>query len=87
MSGKKYVVIFESPDTNYSLCVRICEGKEEAFGAAYLALTDVLDWETDSGYVAMPREMECREGYVLEFRYKENHELCCFASIYLYTPD
>ncbi len=65
---KKYVVIFES-DTGYMDCIAICDSADEAYGKAYLQLSDGMD--DDRQYLTSPGYREGENGMIIHLMDKE----------------
>ncbi len=80
---KKYVVILEVPDTGYMDCVGICGTKEEAYGVAYLALSDGLN----GAYITLPERREGDNGIVMEAKESKDGNIIFCATILNYEED
>ncbi len=85
MKHKQYVVILENDD-GYIHCVKVCENFNEAYGAAYLALTDGIE-EEDSYYITIPMKREGENGYVIELRRKVNNQTAWSTTVLFYEED
>lgn len=81
MMPKKYVVIFES-DTGYMDCVAICDKSEEAYGHAYLTLSEGLD--EGSYYLTLPEYREGENGMIVECREKGTDKLMHWCTVLFY---
>ena len=87
MKHKQYVVILENDD-GYIHCVKVCENYNEAYGAAYLALTeDIDDEDEDSYYITVPMRREGENGYVIELRRKANNGIAWSATVLFYEEN
>ena len=80
----KYVVILES-DTGYMDCIAICDNADEAYGAAYLALSDGVE-DDDKYYLTLPDYREGNNGFVMEIREKEDDKVLYWATVLFYKP-
>lgn len=81
---EKYVVILEL-DTGYMDCIAICDKANEAYGEAYLALSDGLD--VNSYYITLPERREGENGYVMEVVDKETQRITQWVTVLFYKPD
>ena len=81
---KKYVVIFEI-DTGYMDCIAICDSANEAYGEAYLALSDGL--EPGEYRITLPEAREGENGFIIECREKESDKLLQWCTVLFYRED
>ena len=84
MSALRYVVILEL-DNGYMDCVHVCYRKNEAYGAAYLALTDGID--ADSYYVSLAENKEGDNGVIIELKDKNDDKVIQWVTILTYKPE
>lgn len=80
----KYVVIFEC-DTGYMDCVAICDKSAEAYGEAYLALSEGL--EEDSYYITLPERREGENGYIMEVIDKNTGKVINWCTVLFYREE
>ena len=81
---RKYVVTYEN-DTGYMDCIAICDKSAEAYGEAYLALSDGLD--EDSYYITLPEKREGENGYVIECRDKKDNKVLNWCTVLFYREE
>ena len=80
IDDRKYIVLLEN-ESGYIDCEAVCSTKEEAYGHAYLSLTEGID--ESFYYVTLP---ELREGggIKMELRDRRDYSLLTYATILLY---
>lgn len=81
MRPGKCVVIYEN-DTGYMDCIAICDTAAEAYGEAYLALSDGLD--AGEYYMTVPENREGDNGYIIECREKKTEKIYAWATVLFY---
>ena len=82
---KKYIVILEN-DTGYMDCIADCNTAEEAYGNAYLQLSDGLDEDTNY-YITLPETREGDNGYIIECRNKDDNKINAWCTVLFYRED
>lgn len=81
---EKYVVILEL-DNGYMDCIAICDKASEAYGEAYLALSEGLD-EAEY-YVSFAERREGDNGIVMEAIDKDTGRVIQWATILFYRNE
>jgi hypothetical protein len=84
MSALRYVVILEL-DNGYMDCIHVCYRKSEAYGAAYLVLTDGMD--SDGYYVSLAENREGDNGVIIELKDKDDDKVIQWVTILTYKPE
>jgi hypothetical protein len=80
--SKKYIVIFEMPG-GYIDCVGVYDNAEQAYGAAYLKLTDCLE-EDEEYYMTLPIAREGENGYMIDVVNKKSGKVEQMATVLFY---
>ena len=83
----KYVVVQEIPGSDFMDCVAICDSEEQAFGEAYLCMSDGVNPE--DYYLTIPEDREGEQGAVISrvFRDTEDTDLIVTVLYYESTAD
>lgn len=82
----KYVVVLEIPSTGYMDCVAICGTATEAYGEAYLQLSDgEIDGEELA--ISMPQEREGENGFMLYLQNTKTKEIEQIATVLFYRKE
>ena len=82
--NEKYIVVLEN-DYGYMDCVAICDNEIEAYGKAFLALTDGLDEK--EYYVTPPYPREGENGYVIAAKSHTDNSVVFFVTVLEYREE
>lgn len=83
MKPTKYVVILET-DSGYMDCIGIYDTAEEAYGKAYLELSDGIE---DGAYITLPEYREGENGMVIECRNKSENKVVHWCTVLFYREE
>lgn len=81
---EKYVVIIEL-DNGYMECAAVCDTPEEAYGAAFIAVTEGL--KSNDYCVTLPEPREGENGYVISSINKKTGKEEISATVLFYKKE